>query len=49
MEGPGVTPDVTWVGNGLSNFDPANPAHVQHEQEMNGILDSLGDPLCRRH
>jgi hypothetical protein len=49
MEGPGVTPDVTWVGNGLPNYDPANPAHVEHEQQMNSILDSLGDSLCRRH
>jgi hypothetical protein len=48
--GPGVTPDVTWEGPGLPAYDPANPAHVEHEQEMNLQLAKLesGKRLCRR-
>jgi hypothetical protein len=49
VEGPGVTPDVKWQGKGLPRFNPAAPAHVAHENTMNGILDRLGDRLCRKH
>lgn len=51
VEGPGVTPDVTWVANGLHNFDRRNPEDVAFEQQMNGVLDSIlnGDKLCRQH
>jgi hypothetical protein len=49
MVGPGVTPDVAWAGDGLPNYDPNNPALVEHEQRMNAVLDSLGDRLCGRH
>lgn len=46
--GPGVTPDVVWAGDSLGPWNPADPAAVQHEQEMNGLLVSLGDrdPRC---
>jgi len=49
--GPGVTPDVQWVGKGLPDFDPANPALVDLENRMNAIHDSLSarDTLCHQH
>jgi hypothetical protein len=47
--GPGVTPDVWWVGDGLPNWDPRNAAVTYHEQEMNALLDQLHDRLCRQH
>jgi hypothetical protein len=49
VEGPGVTPDVNWEGNGLPDFDPGNPELVAYEESMNSILDGLGDKLCSRH
>jgi hypothetical protein len=49
VEGPGVTPDVKWEGEGLPRFNPDAPAHVTHEREMNTLLDSFGDRLCRKH
>jgi hypothetical protein len=49
MEGPGVSPDVMWTGDGLPSWDPRNPALVQREQQMNAALDQLGDRLCRHH
>jgi hypothetical protein len=51
VNGPGVTPDVTWIGNGLNDYDRNNPADVAFEQQMNGVLDSIlnGDKLCRQH
>ena len=49
--GPGVTPDVVWEGNGVPDFDPSNPGHVEHERQTNQLADQLaaGDPLCRQH
>jgi hypothetical protein len=48
--GPGVTPDVTWVGAGLPQYDASNPAHLEHEKEMNLALENLesGKQLCHR-
>lgn len=43
VEGPGVTPDIMWVGAALPSFDGNNPAHVQHEREMEKIRRSLND------
>jgi hypothetical protein len=40
MDGPGVAPDVMWTGVGLDDYDPSNPAHVQHEQDMNALRQS---------
>jgi hypothetical protein len=37
MDGPGVAPDVMWTGDGLPTYDPSNPDHVQHEQDMNAL------------
>ena len=49
--GPGVTPDVMWTGNGLGDYDRTNPQHVAYEREMNAVQDSIlnGDKLCRTH
>ncbi len=49
--GPGVTPDVTWQGQGLPQFDPSNPALVALEQQMNALSDELsaGDKTCHEH
>jgi hypothetical protein len=51
VNGPGVTPDVVWVGNGLHDFDARNPADVAYERRQNALLDSIVgvDRLCRRH
>jgi hypothetical protein len=45
--GPGVTPDVTWTGTGLPDYDPRNVELVDVEREMNALQLSLGDPRCR--
>jgi len=37
VNGPGVTPDVVWEGDGLHDFDRANPDDVEHEEEMNTL------------
>src|SRR6266496_893440 len=34
LSGPGVTPDVAWVGNGLSDYDPKVPELFDWEQQM---------------
>jgi hypothetical protein len=46
--GPGVTPDIVWEGASLGPWNPADPASVQHEQQMNQLIVSLGDrdPRC---
>ena len=51
VEGPGVTPDVTWIGQGLHDFNARNPADVSYEQQQNSELDALvgADRLCRQH
>lgn len=50
-EGPGVTPDISMTMPGLPDYNPANPAHVSYERQMNSILDSIigTDKLCRKH
>jgi hypothetical protein len=45
--GPGVTPDVTWTGAGLPDFDAKNAALVEIETKMNAAQLALGDPICR--
>jgi len=52
--GPGVTPLVTWEGEGLPHYDLRNPEHVAYEQQMNALSDQLaaGDvslPQCTQH
>lgn len=51
VNGPGVTPDVTWVGPGLHDFDPHDPGDVAYERRQNALLDSVVgvDRLCRQH
>jgi hypothetical protein len=40
-----------WVGPGLHDYDPRNPADVAYERRQNDLLDSLVgvDRLCRHH
>jgi hypothetical protein len=46
-----VTPDVTWEGPGLHDYDPRDPADVAYERQQNAVLDSIVgvDKLCRQH
>jgi hypothetical protein len=44
--GPGVTPNVAVVVDGLHPFDRSSPADVQHQVEQTAILASYGDKLC---
>jgi hypothetical protein len=48
VPGPGVTPDVTWEGPGLPDFDRRNPEHVAHEKRMDARFLELvaGDRFC---
>jgi hypothetical protein len=51
-EGPGVTPDISFVIPALHDFDPGNPQDVSYERQMNGILDGLVggiDKQCKTH
>ena len=49
--GPGVTPMVAMIIEGLPNYDANNPAHAQLEAEMNPIKDQLSalDTDCKGH
>jgi hypothetical protein len=49
--GPGVLPDVGWLGDGLGTFDPSNAAQATHELDMNVLSDSFSttDKLCHQH
>jgi hypothetical protein len=49
VAGPGVTPDVVWVGAGLHDFDAASQADVEYERRMNALLDEVTAPdrFCR--
>jgi hypothetical protein len=51
VEGPGVTPDITWTGAGLHDYDPENEADVTFEERRNALLDSIVgvDRVCRPH
>jgi hypothetical protein len=41
VEGPGVTPVVSWTGDAPGAFDPTL------QQQLRALEDSLGDHLCR--
>lgn len=41
ISGPGVMPDVVWEGDGLHDFDRANPQDVALEANMNQLQRSL--------
>jgi hypothetical protein len=47
--GPGVTPDVSWEGPGLHEYNPKSSDDVAYESAQNAILDSYRDRLCRHH
>jgi hypothetical protein len=49
--GPGVTPDVTWQGKGLPQWNAEDPALVSLEDQMNALAVQFaaGDPSCRVH
>jgi hypothetical protein len=46
-EGPGVTPDVATVVQGLHPFDRSNPADVALQAQQSAILAAYGDKSCR--
>jgi len=41
VSGPGVTPDVMWVGDGLPDFDPESVEHRAHETGMTELQRQL--------
>jgi hypothetical protein len=49
--GPGVTPVVTWSGQGLPDYDAGNPDHVALETTMNALGDQIAgdDTKCQVH
>jgi len=53
LGGPGVTPDVVWVGDGLGDYDKDDAELVDHEKQMNDKLDqmraSYGEKGCVHH
>jgi hypothetical protein len=48
VQGPGVTPDVSWEGLGLHDYNPRNQADVAYERQQNAIFDQVvaGDKFC---
>jgi len=53
MIGPGVSPDVMWVGDGLQDFDAKDTALTDWERQMNAKLDEMraayGEKSCGQH
>ena len=53
LSGPGVTPDVTWVGSGLPDYDAKNPQLLDWQSQMRAKVRSMarayGDRLCGHH
>jgi hypothetical protein len=45
-QGPGVTPDVSWLGPALPRFDRASSADRALEAQMTALLRELGDRRC---
>lgn len=41
--GPGVTPVIVELRDGLPDYDKQNPEHVAHEQAMNDLGDELAE------
>jgi hypothetical protein len=52
LSGPGVTPDVAWIGNGLPDYDSANPSLVnllaQATTQKRQMASASRDALCGR-
>ncbi len=44
--GPGVTPNVSIVVDGLGRFDAADQADVDYQSRQTALLSSLGDQQC---
>jgi len=53
LAGPGVTPDVAWVGSGLPDYDPADVSLLDRENQMTEKVREMaaryGDGLCGHH
>ena len=53
LSGPGLTPDVMWIGNGLPDYDAANPDLVDWEQQMTAKIKQMaamyGETQCGHH
>jgi hypothetical protein len=53
VSGPGVTPDVSWVGSGLGAYDPANAAHAARQSDAHAKVREMaaayGDQQCGHH
>ena len=51
--GPGVTPDVSWVGSGLGSYDAANPTLAARQSEaytkVREMAATYGDQQCGHH
>ena len=45
--GPGVTPNISVIVQGLHPFDKANPDDVTLQQQQASVLLSWNDRLCR--
>jgi hypothetical protein len=53
LSGPGVTPDIAWVGDGLPDYDPKDPAMFELETQMSAKVRAMaaqyGERLCGHH
>jgi hypothetical protein len=47
VSGPGVTPNVAVVVDGLHPYDKSNPADVDYQRQQAAVLSSWGDKQCR--
>jgi hypothetical protein len=51
LSGPGVTPDIAWVGNGLPDYNPKDPALFDLEAQMSAKVRAMaaqyGEPYHR--
>ena len=46
--GPGVTPNVSVIVDGLHPYDKANPSDVAYQSQQTQLLRSWGDRLCQQ-
>ena len=53
LSGPGVTPDVAWIGNGLAAYDANVPALASWEEQMSAKVREMaaqyGEQQCGHH
>jgi hypothetical protein len=45
--GPGVTPNVSTIVDGLHPFDKSNPNDVDYQRQQAAVLQSWGDQQCK--